>query len=215
MSRVVFVLTCTMLFSFGASNILAAPVAEFGPRDVIIRGMTPRAAVVVIAAIAEPQREVYTRLTRFEQRVVDTDGDGQVVIGYGRPIPPRSIWAIVDESSGSYAVATPNEYPRREADCPQEIIRRTAETEYDQLQQDHVVLQTLWVRPGRGAWVITTADGGFGDEDGRGNGRNITSFRSFRPLGHTDPAPRKVRKDDVLVFIDPFEMSYGVAVVTQ
>jgi hypothetical protein len=147
-------------------------------------------------------------MLRIEELVTDTDGDGVVTYDLGSTIPSRSIWAAVDVTTGGYAIAVPPNYPRRELPFPAGSLKNTPPDEFDQLTHDFFLLQVLWVQPGQGAWMGMTADGGAGDSDGKNNGSTVTSLAHLHSMKGGAAVPKKIRKDDVLIFIDPFEMSF-------
>jgi hypothetical protein len=180
-----------------------------------VAGITPGGKVAVIAALVEPQKGVYSRFSRVEQLLSDSDGDGIVSYDLGRPIPVRSIWGVVDVASGTYTVATPLGYPRREVAFPMQAVKNLPADDIDEIEHHHLLLQILWVRPGVAGWLVTTADGGANDADGKNNGRTTTPSSRFIALGSDERPPKKLKNDDVLIFIDPFEMTFSSTKVAR
>jgi len=70
---------------------------------------------------------------------------------------------------------------------------------------DHPVLDLLYVEPGGGAWVGSTADGAKTDRDGP-NGVSAISVDDFHPLGSTLGAPREFKPGGHSVAIDYIRM---------
>ncbi|HWS72522.1 MAG TPA: hypothetical protein VN605_10430 [Thermoanaerobaculia bacterium] len=203
------------------SLLAAAPAAAIRAlvdgQHLRITGGQASGSIVIVAAIRDtsPTRPV------FLDRVVRTltgDAGGNADLDYGREIPVASIWAVVDQSSGSYDIVTPGDYPRREKPFTGSILKHATPAEaIDQLTTNSLVLQMLWVRPGNGggSWFVTASDGAANDDDHEPNGETLTSTALFTPIAGKEKAPKKLKTDDVLILIDPFEMNFIATVVTR
>ena len=187
----------------------------FAGQVVRVSGVMPGGSVAFVAALVEVQRQLYARSSRVEQVVGDADHDGVVTFDLGRTIPVRSIWGVVDLASGAHVVATPVAYPRRELVFSSDGIKNLPVDQFDQIAHGHVLLQVLWVRPGEAAWIVTTADGGANDADGKNDGKTVTSLSAFRSMSGNTPPPKKLKKDDVLILIDPFDMTFSMTQVNK
>ncbi len=64
-----------------------------------------------------------------------------------------------------------------------------------------------------GVW--SDADGGANDTDQKTNGRAMLSTAGFVPLGDSGKAPKKLKKGDVIVLLDPFTMTSARGVIAQ
>lgn len=175
-----------------------------------VAGAKPGGSIVVVAAIRETSRTRPVSLDRVV-RTLTADTAGTADLDYGREIPIASIWAVVDQSSGSYAVVTPGDYPRREKPFTGSILKHATPGEaIDQLTTNSLILQMLWVRPGNGggSWFVTASDGAANDEDRQPNGEVVTSTTLFAPIDAKEKPPKKLKTDDVVILIDPFEMNF-------
>ena len=207
-----------LLFMTGAgwaADSGAPLAASFDGAVLRITGVTPGGTVALDGALLEPQSEVHERQLRIEQTIADPDRDGIVTYTYERNIPRQSIWGVVDIASGRYVIATPPTYRRQELPFPSNAVKNTPADEFDELTHGFFLLQVLWVRPGEGAWVSMSADGGAGDSDKKNNGKTETSLSYFRPISANTPVPKKIKKDDVLIFIDAFDMAFTSTKVTK
>lgn len=215
---VFFVASCCLLEApavAAAETVPLAPVVTFTGTTMHAAGITRGGTVAIQGVALTPLRDVSVQMHRIEQLLTDTDNDGAVTYDFKTPIPGRSIWAVADVTSGGYVIASPAEAMKHELPFPATAIRNTAADEFDELVHGQVVVQVLWVRPGTGAWVGTTADGGAGDSDKKNNGRTSAPLSYFRSLTAGGAVPKKVKKDDVLILIDPFEMTFSSTRVTR
>lgn len=205
---------CLLLFVI---PMHAAVSMAFDGNVVHVAGVTPRGQAVIIAVTREGNRAMITRLDDTQQLLADSDGDGSIDYDFKRPIPPRSVWAVVDLASGESAIAAPGQFPTGERPLPGTFVKNVPADEFDTLISDHLVMHILWVRPGNGggAWFMRAADGAANDADGQPNGRAILSTAAFLPLGDSAKAPKKLKKGDVLVLLDPFTMTSSRGVIAQ
>jgi hypothetical protein len=195
-----------------------AIVVTFSGQVVHVAGVTPNGSVAIITAMREPIRNSFIKVTNAQKILTDSAGAGAVDFDLGRPIPLRSIWAVVDISSGLSALATPAGFPLRSFTLPSTLVKNTVTNEEDQIVGNRLLLDILLVRPGKngGAWLQRTADGGESDEDGKNNGQTLTSMSGFVAVdGGGDRPPKKLKEGDVLLFIDPFEMRAASTAVTK
>lgn len=188
-------------------------------RGLRIEGVTRGGRVAVVGRMREASREMLVRMTEAHELLVDSGG-GVVDYDLGRPLPMRSIWAVVDISTGRYAVVTPPEFPRQELPFPPTVIKNTpADDVDDQLLNDRFVIDMLWVHPGEnresGGWSARVADGGATDLDAKNDGKTLSGTSQFRPLGNGGAPPKKIKKGDILILIDPFEMQFFATEVAK
>jgi hypothetical protein len=213
---------CILERPAAASQLPASAVAEplvisLSGNTVHIGGVTPNGQVALVSVMREASRTMLVRMTDVQELLTD-HGTGAIDFDLGRPVPARSIWAAVDLSSGRYMVTTPAAFPRQELPFPAKVLKNTpaADTD-DELLNDHFVLYMLWVHVSQGsqagAWFTRVADGGSNDLDTGNDGRTLTRASQFEPLGASGAPPKKIKKDDVLVMLDPFEMQFFATVV--
>jgi hypothetical protein len=125
---------------------------------------------------------------------------------------------VVDLASGESLIAAPGDFPKRESALPSGFVKNVPADEFDTLIGENLLLHVLWIRPGNGgagAWFMRAADGGANDTDQKTNGRAVLSTAGFVPLGDSGKAPKKLKKGDVLVLLDPFAMTSARGVIAQ
>lgn len=177
-----------------------------------IGGVSRNGSIALVGRMREASREMLVRMTEVHELLLDS-GTGAIDYDLGRPLPLRSIWAVVDVASGRYAVVTPPDFPRQELPFPPTVVKNTpAEDLDDQLLNDRFVIDMLWVHPGEnkqgGAWSARVADGGATDLDAKNDGKTLSGASQFRALGTSSTPPKKIKKGDILIMIDPFEMQF-------
>jgi len=210
-------------FAITASLLLSLPLhaalsASFDGSTIHVAGMTPRGQVAVISVMREANGKMITRLNDTQQLLADPDGDGSVDYDLKRAVPPRSIWVVVDVASGESLITAPGDFPKRESALPSGFVKNVPADEFDTLIGENLLLHVLWVRPGNGgagAWFLRAADGGSNDTDQKTNGRAVLSTAGFVPLGDSGKAPKKLKKGDVIVLLDPFAMTSARGVIAQ
>src|SRR5437870_7873071 len=127
---VLFVSSLSLLSALPAAAAIRGQVEG---QHLRIFGADPSGTVVVVAAIRETSNTHPVSLDRVV-RTLTGDAAGDADFDYGRAIPVASIWAVVDQSSGSYAIVTPGDYPRREKPFTGSILKHATPGEaIDQL----------------------------------------------------------------------------------
>ena len=149
-----------------------------------------------------------------EARVLqDEDRDGVIRFALSIDIPLRSVWVAVDETSGQTATAAPLGFPLLLSAIGETSFRKDVEGEIASLAVDLPRLVLLLVTPGKGAWLLTGFDGEASDRDGHSNGRVQLSFEDAKTIDGKDKAPKHIKKDDVVVAIDPGHLDVFVTQV--
>jgi hypothetical protein len=200
-----------------ATPLHAALSITFNGSVIRVTGVTPREQIAISAVMRQAQGGMIRSAADTQQLLTDTDGDGAVEYDAQAPIPPLSIWAAVDLRSGDFAVASPRPYRPRVLPLPPAFVKNAPADEFDTLIGGHMILNVLWVRPGNGggAWFLHAADGGSNDTDHKANGRAVLSTAAFRGLESSDAPPKKMKKGDVIVVLDPFAMVAVRGVIAQ
>jgi hypothetical protein len=135
--------------------------------------------------------------------VHDSDGDGAISLVLPN-VPVTSVWAVVDYSSGRYAIGTPSGFTAKVA----EISDHDWKKDTSQIDVTREWVEVLLVRPGGGAWTLRAGEGSANDADGASN-RNLRAALSRMQFLHGDPsqaAPEKAKSKDLLIIIDPHEL---------
>lgn len=198
-----------------ASPILvSAPTAAMPPLEmafdgptVEIHNLTPGPEVVYWSVTRDSAGFAPRTVTRAE-RALDSDADGIVRIDRETP-PPRKFLAVaVELASGRFAVLTPKDGPAREIAFPAQSLQSSRGQRLERLENDRDYVELLLVRPGVGAWGLTTGDGAVSDEGPSSDGSVVSSPLSMVPIGESGPPPEEFLKDDLLVRIAPRQMEY-------
>jgi hypothetical protein len=112
------------------------------------------------------------------------------------------LWAVVDLSSGEYALASPVPGPLREVEPPPGLAGGLAGR--GELDEERGRVELLVVRPGvdgeSGAWTGGVDDGGSSDGDGARDGRSRARLGRLTPVAEGGAAaPAAFRAGDVVV----------------
>jgi hypothetical protein len=219
--RVLTALTFAFVLARGAVAAATPPplTVTFTGHGVHIDGATAGGQVAVVARMREASREMLVRMTEVHEMLRDS-GSGALDYDLGRQLPFRSIWAVVDVATGRYVVVSPPGFERQEILFPATVVKNTPAAEADdELLNDRFVLDMLWVHPADnshgGAWFARVADGGATDLDAKNDGKTLSATSQFRALGNGGAPPKKIKKGDILVMIDPFEMQFFATEVAK
>jgi hypothetical protein len=178
----------------------------FDPDTVVASGVTPGAKTVWMD-VSVGSAGYRTRITDHTSVVIDEDGDGVVRLSVNR-VPSVSIWAVVDMSSGDYAVDSPapGHFPHQP--LPAAALHRKGNTASAELQSDLTTAVFWYVRPGHGAWKSIVDDGEPSDADGKGNGKlNAATARMQACDGDDTPPPDDLQAGDVVFIVDLFGLT--------
>lgn len=174
---------------------------QFAATEVVIRGLTPNASVVVLMIAREPQR--YASRTLESTEVLATDAEGVARLLLKRPLVPRTIVAAVDFETGRYAIGTPPGMPLHFAELPRQLLKKQNADEFEQVAVGMGWLEALCVRPRKGAWRLYLVDGAPADRDGAPDGGVLIDATQMRRVHGPDETPSRFRPHDVLIVIHP------------
>jgi hypothetical protein len=175
-------------------------------RAVAVAGITPMGLAVVVG-VGRDRVAFSPRTVRFDQVVeADESGAARFELPDDQVVPDRSVWAVVDLATGSWAVAAPKGAEVRLIGSPARGLGAAARF----LDQDGRRLDVLLVRPestsegaeAAGFWGLRVGDGGVMDSDQERNHRLSLRFTDLVPLGDSPPAPEELVPKDVLVGVD-------------
>jgi hypothetical protein len=206
-----FVLTLPCAIGAQADTI----TFQFGAQTVEINGVTPRATVYIYGLAREPKGWT-TSIVPRETKLRDDDGDGRIIWDLERPFPWRSVWFAVELESGNYGAAAPKEYTTRRIDLTSTHLKKDAAGEVQQLALGGSMIEFIVVRPKSGeVWGATVASRGSQDE-GTEVGKVALSVLKLQPRdASSGPAPKSLKKDDVIFALNSFKAEYGVARVGE
>ena len=195
---------------FGVQSASAPPelAVSFEEAAVAVSDVTPGGNVAFFS-VARVPRGTYNEVVRRAQIVLaDPLGEARFDLEDGEPVPLKSVWAVVDLSSGAYAVAAPEGFHLTEIGFPGHGFEVGAPGLVNRLRQRFNWADSLLARPGVGAWRYRGADGSPDDEDGQANGALVTGLDSYQPLGTSPEPPDRFAADDVLVVVDPLDLRF-------
>jgi len=127
--------------------------------------------------------------------------DGIMTVDLKEPVPPDTVFAAVDYESGRHAMASPQGGVPYVVLPPESFRKRDGEYEF--LDVETRWLEVLCVRPRKGAWQGFLTDGAGHDGDGRRNGRTLLDPAHMELIVGDDATPKKFRRGDVVIVIDP------------
>ncbi|HVF58783.1 MAG TPA: hypothetical protein VNJ70_03090 [Thermoanaerobaculia bacterium] len=200
-------LLAVVLLAAGPPGLHAQPPEEtplkvsFEEQAVVVSGLAPGARVAWLSLASEPHR-YFVRDVRREG-IEAGDGKGTARIDAGEPVPPRSVWGVVDLESGAVAWAAPEGFPLEEIVPEGDGLARDDGGRLNRLVTRVVGLELLVARPGSGAWGLTVFDGSPDDQNGQPDGEVVAALEEGRPLLDSPAPTDQLLPGDVVLGIDP------------
>jgi len=183
----------------------AGPQVSFEKRSVVASNVTPRGRVMFFGMAHEPLEYSVTYAHRV--MTVEADAAGNSRLELDVDVAPRSVWAVVDITSGRYTVAST--FPLSALPFPSTSLKKNGQNELHDIDSAFGMVDILVVRPGTGAWDYSNSEDGPADEHGHAKGRTLSNVERFRPASDPDLKPiRNLRKGDVLILFEPVRMLY-------
>jgi hypothetical protein len=124
-------------------------------------------------------------------------------------IPQKSVWTVVDVSTGSFSVSAPDGFAPSITSLPSNALGRGTNGVLNRLSKAGDYFDILVVQPGTGAWSVTVGDGGASDADGSQDGKVSADLGAMTSIGPPVAPPKRFDAGDVLLVIDSktFEVS--------
>jgi hypothetical protein len=192
-----------------------APLAiVVGESGITISNVT-KGGDVVLFSCARGTRDRRIHVQPLASVLHDEDRDGIVSVTRADGVPIRSVWVAVDFTTGSTAAGAHPTFPLLVSSIGEGMYRKNAAGEIAELIHEQPRIVLLLVRPGRGAWLLRAFDGGEGDRDGVASGTLSLLFEDARSITGKDKAPKGVKKDDVIVAIDPSHLDVFLGRIVQ
>jgi hypothetical protein len=175
--------------------LMAQPVLSFQSREVVASQLTPgsKAAWFAISHDPQPYRRRISMLANVN-RDDDRDGSSHFAVD---AVSNESVWIAVDLTSGQLAVASPR------PELVQRSSERLAPGQIAKIARAGDFLSWFLVRPGAGAWSLTTEDSGIDDADLTNDGKVTLTLARMQPIGDSPAAPHELRAGDILLVVDP------------
>jgi hypothetical protein len=166
--------------------------------------VTPRANVILFAV--DREAVPYDVSVRNHTMVQRADEEGTTRFELKKPLSDWAIVAVVDGTSGRYAIESPAPAPLRLRELPPGFLKKSA-GDYMFADLDLTWVEAICVRPGRGAWQTFVTDGAGFDADGLSDGRTVVDAKQMRRLAGEDQSALRFNPRDVVIVIDPRSMS--------
>jgi hypothetical protein len=199
--------------ALAAKPVDAPPVIAFEAKAVVVSNVTRGGSITLFSESRVPQQ--YGPLLFHREGVVaDTSGSGEIRLAVDAVVP-TSVWVVVDNVTGLYAVALPEGSKFQPIDVPPNALRRNGKGELFKIDMPLAMLDLLVVRPGQGSWRGRTGDAGIDDDDHTPDGHTSAVASRLKAFQGSAGPPDKFRKDDVLVGIDPLSLQYFVVKVGE
>jgi hypothetical protein len=181
------------------------PQVSFEQRSIVASNVTPNGRVAFFGMAHEPME--YSVIYAHRVMTVEADAAGVSRVDLKDEVAARSVWAVVDITSGRYTVAST--FPLNALPFAPGSLKKNGQNELHEVELPFEMVDILVVRPGTGAWDYSSAEGGPSDEPGHAKGRTLSKVERFRPISDPSLKPIKhFKKGDVLIFFEPVRMLY-------
>jgi len=173
--------------------------ATISGSTVTATGITPNGNAVFFG-IMHGQRGFKSTMVRVDKMLPDDNGDGIVTMTLPTTVPYRSVFAVVDFTTGHYTTVAPAGFEIYPALEQSPVVQSGAEL---MLSIPHPALQMLFVRPNGGVWGQVLVDGSVNDSDGLSDGTVTYQAAHSVPLqGSGTQAATAFQSGDVVFLID-------------
>lgn len=205
--------TLVVLMYTMAGGALAAgkanpPKVDFGREGVTVRDLKPGTKVAWMAMVREPQG--YHVRVRVLRGYGPATPNSTFSMAFDKADSTRGLWLIADVDAGTGVRAS----SPVTATSNRPIAVRAANGA-SRVEIDSAAVEVLYVRPGRGAWTYTVADGGGRDADALPNGTIVMRLESLKPMKGNPHAPTAIEAGDLMLIIDPRFMRTAAVEVGQ
>jgi hypothetical protein len=173
--------------------------ATISGSTVTATGITPNGNAVFFG-VMHGRRGLKPTRVHVDRMLADDNGDGIVTLTFPEAVPYRSVFAVVDFTTGHYTTVAPEGF---------EIYPTLDESPVVQIGTEFILsvprpsLQMLFVRPNGGVWGQVLIDGSANDSDGLSDGTMTYSAAHSVPLqGTNSQAATAFQNGDVVFLID-------------
>lgn len=196
--RLLFLFVMTLWASLAA----AKPAIRFDGATVTVTKVTEGGTVLLLGS-ARTGRSHYLRIVEYEYPLRDDDGDGTVTLALDEGLPSASVWVAIDLASGDFEVASPDARHVKRKHFGQGLLQGPGNGNTARLLEQEELLTFCYVRPGVGAWVRRSEDGGAGDVDGVDNGIVGVPLGGMTKVAGDEAAPLEFQRGDLVIAIAP------------
>jgi len=181
----------------------AGPLSQNGPTvaiesNAIVASNVRHGGIVHFASVSLSSRDGMLIIDKPAASIADTDNDG--LVRFETPVQTRSLWLVVDGSTGGYTVASPRGFLLRLIDFQGNVVHPGVNNALRRILAERNHVDIVLVRPGDGMWTANVKDGN--DDDGELNGSLMADLSAFRPLASTTPVPDRIMPGDVIFIVD-------------
>lgn len=208
-------LAMPLVFAMVSVPVSAAPFrVTLEPDAVVVSGVTAKGKAALLGVTREIGEDDYPTVKRHLEVLLDDDGDGTIRYPMEAGIPMRSVWAVVDLTSGDHDAASPQKFGERRVNWRGRGLQKRSDGR-DAVEDQRTILELLVVRPAAGAWALRVRDGAESDGDGVIDGRLSGVLDSMQPLADSPAPPAVLQKDDVVLALDPSAMEITLVKVPK
>jgi hypothetical protein len=108
-------LACPAVVQRTAAQVV--PVTPLVPAiesdSVAVSGITPRGKAIFLGVTREVGDDDYPTVRMYQEEVEDRDGDGAVRLDLERPLPKRTLFVVIDATTGEAKAVTSAEFGLR------------------------------------------------------------------------------------------------------
>ena len=181
--------------------------------DAVTINNVPSSGSIALFTVARTTRNRHIHLESRVEVLTDDDRDGTVQYTPENRTPLRSVWVAAELSSGAYAIAAHPDFPLYMQPLPAASLRKDSTGEIAALELEIPRLLLLLVRPGKGAWLLRSAEGGAGDSDATPNRKLSMLFEHAIPVAGKEKAPANLKSGDFVAAIDPGQLDVWAATI--
>jgi len=194
---------------FGPQQVEAAPTITFQTESVEIGGLTPGGQLALYGVAHEFSRE-YPTIQRWARQLRDDRLEGRATFDLGHAIPEQSLWVAVDLATGLVASASPRAVLLHPAEFRGDGVTSGPGGPGTVFRSEGRLVDLFLVRPGAGAWLLVTGDGGGRDTDGVSDGSVSALLVDFAAVGESPATPHAFVAGDIVVVVDPRSLDFSV-----
>lgn len=173
---------------------------SFEQAAVNVTGMKPQGKVFLFGVVWTDLPRSASRHTTF---LSDGDGDGQARLDLGKEMTPLFVWFAVDLEDGGVTIASRG-IDVREMVFPWNAVPFGRDALVFPFERVYVAI----VRPKAGAWIARVHDGKELDADGNNDGALRADLASLSGFGGSPPPPRTLEPGDVILVVDPEQLTF-------
>lgn len=182
-------------------------------REAVTVSNVPAGASIVLFSCARIAAHRSIAVRPGAMVLQDEKREGTIRYSPAAGVPLRSVWIAVDPESGQIATGAVADFPISVTPLGDSSFKRDTEGELASMAVELPRLLVLLVSPKKGAWILKAFDGEPADHDGHSNGRIELSFADCTTLYGSDRSPKHLKKDDVVIAIDPGHLDVFTALI--